>query len=91
MEMPIRHNPELNRFEVVVETQTAVVEYRRRDDKIFLVHTLVPPVVEGKGVGTALAKYALDYARENSLRVVPSCPFIAAYIESHPEYADLVG
>lgn len=84
------HNPGLNRFEVVVGTQTAVVEYRRKDDKMFLVHTLVPPALEGKGIGTALAKSALDYARENSLHVVPSCPFIAAYIESHPEYADLV-
>jgi predicted GNAT family acetyltransferase len=86
----IRENPEASRFEADVEGQTAFVEYRRKGDRINLVHTIVPPSLEGRGIGSALAKYSLDFARENSLRVVPSCPFIAAYLESLHEYADLV-
>jgi predicted GNAT family acetyltransferase len=86
----IHENPETSRFEVRIGHETAFVEYRRKENTINLAHTIVPPSLEGKGIGSALAKYSLDFARANSLRVLPSCPFIAAYIESHPEYADLV-
>lgn len=86
----IRNNLESNRFETTVNNQLAKVEYRRTGDTIEFTHTIVPTAIEGRGVGTALAEYALAYARTNSLCVVPSCAFIAAYIESHPEYADLV-
>ncbi len=87
--MEIKDNPDTHRFETVIGDQTAFVEYRRTDDRITLAHTMVPPSLEGKGIGTALAKYSLDFARQNSLKVIPSCPFIAEYIEAHPEYADL--
>ena len=89
-EFRIQENPAENRFEVVIGRQKAFVEYRMKGDKISLAHTIVPPALEGKGLGSALAKYSLDYARKNSLKVIPSCPFIAAYIKSNPEYADLV-
>lgn len=89
-ELEITENAEASRFEALIEGQTAFVEYRRKDDRIFLVHTIVPPSLEGQGIGTALAKYSLEFARRNSLRVVPSCPFIAAYIDEHPEYRELV-
>lgn len=86
----IAENPAESRFEVIVGGEKAFVEYRRKEDRINLAHTIVPPALEGKGIGSALARYSLDYARTNNLRVTPSCPFIAAYIRSHPEYADLV-
>src|SRR5690606_17493780 len=53
-------------------------------------HTVVETAAEGRGVGSALARTALDAARAEGLRVVPQCPFIAAYIARHPDYADLV-
>jgi predicted GNAT family acetyltransferase len=89
-ELRITEDPERCRFEADLHGQTAFVEYRRRGNRIYLSHTEVPPAFEGRGIGSALAKYALDYARSKSLEVVPSCPFIAAYIRSHPVYADLV-
>jgi len=55
-----------------------------------LVHTEVPESAEGKGVGSALARAALDHARREDLSVVPRCPFMASYIRRHPEYGDLV-
>lgn len=85
----IHNNEASNRFEATVDQEVAFVEYKRMGDTIELTHTIVPPAIEGRGVGTALAEYALLFARTNSLCVIPTCGFIAAYIESHPEYSDL--
>lgn len=89
-DIPVRDNPGENRFESSIEGRVAFVQYERRDGKIWYTHTEVPPELEGRGIGSALAKFALDYAATNSLKVVPSCPFIAEYIESHPVYASLL-
>ncbi len=88
-DIPIRDNVAEHRFETEIDGQLAVVEYRRRGDTIWFTHTEVPHSLEGRGIGSALAKYVLDYALTNSLKVVPSCPFIAEYMRSHPEYAGL--
>lgn len=64
--------------------------YRRESDRITFTHTVVEPEHEGAGVGSALARAALDGARAAGLRVVPQCPFIAAWIRRHKDYADLV-
>ena len=53
-------------------------------------HTEVDPRFEGRGAGSALASSALDSVRGVGGRVVPTCSFVASYIERHPEYADLV-
>lgn len=64
--------------------------YRREGDRITFTHTVVEPEHEGEGVGSALARAALDGVRSAGLRVVPQCPFVAAWIRRHPDYADLV-
>ena len=87
---PVRNNEDANRFEIDVDGELGVSEYRRRNGTIIFTHTEVPPKAEGKGIGNALAKTALDYARSEGLRVVPRCQFIAAYIRRHREYQDLV-
>lgn len=89
-DVQIRNNADANRFEAKVGSEVAVIQYQMRGDTIDLQHTIVPPQLEGAGIGSALAAYALEYARINSLCVIPTCSFIAAYIKSHPEYADLV-
>ena len=76
-------------FEIHEGGQLAQLAYDVSGGEIALVHTEVPPELEGEGYGSALAKAALDYARAEHLRVVPSCPFVAGYIRRHPEYADL--
>lgn len=88
----VRHEPDRSRFVVYLddEDQPATARYRRKDNTITLLSTDVPEAAEGEGVGSALARAALDYARAEHLRVVPRCPFMAAYIERHPEYQDLV-
>ncbi|HEX7256177.1 MAG TPA: GNAT family N-acetyltransferase, partial [Gaiellaceae bacterium] len=66
------------------------VFYREREDAIVLVHTEVADEFEGQGVGSRLVAGTLDDIRARGLRIVPVCPFVSAYLERHPEYADLV-
>jgi hypothetical protein len=61
-----------------------------RNDLIVFTHTEVEDGYEGKGIGSRLARFALDDARARGLGVVPLCPFIKGWIERHPDYADLV-
>lgn len=85
----IVHNTEQSRFEVEIDGSLAVLLYVRRSGKIIYTSTRVPRHLEGGGVGSALAKTALEYARENELTVVPSCSFVRAFVQRHPEYKDL--
>jgi predicted GNAT family acetyltransferase len=86
----ITDNTAESRLELQVEGRTAVLEYIRRGEAVVYVHTGVPPELEGRGIGGQLAKFALDDARARGLKVVARCPYVAAYIERHPEYADLL-
>ena len=86
----VRDNRAEHEFEMVVDGERAVAAYQREGDTIVFTHTMVPPAIEGRGVGSKLVRAALDAARDRHLTVVPQCPFVAAYIERHPEYRDLV-
>jgi predicted GNAT family acetyltransferase len=85
----IVHNTEQSRFEVEIDGSLAVLLYVLRPGKIIYTSTRVPRHLEGGGVGSDLAKTALEYAREKDLTVVPNCSFVRAYIQRHPEYKDL--
>ena len=87
---PIALNEAAQRFEVTVDGLTAFVAFRRFPGVIDFFHTIVPPELGGRGIGSALARHVLDYAAEHSLKVIPSCEFIAAYIAKHPQYQSLV-
>jgi predicted GNAT family acetyltransferase len=79
------------RYEIEVDGELAgFLLYRREPGVLELVHTDVDPKWEGKGVGAALVKGALDDVRARGLKMRPYCPFVAAYIRRHPEYEDLV-
>jgi uncharacterized protein len=88
----VRHEPDRSRFAVYLDGEDvpATARYARDGDTLTLLSTHVPESAEGGGVGSGLARAALDYARDQGLRVVPRCPFMAAYIRRHPEYSDLV-
>lgn len=85
----VTHDPAANRFEAVVEGQTAELTYRLTGNEMVFTHTGVPRALEGRGIGSALAKAGLEYAREQGFTVVPLCSFIHAYIDRHPEYQPL--
>jgi len=86
----VTNNEEAQRFEAQVDSLRATLAYRRFPDRMVLNHTEVPPPLEGKGLAAKLARTALDFARINQLRVVPLCPYIAAFLRRHAEYQDLV-
>lgn len=87
----VRDNPERHRFEIDLGDGTfAIAEYTLRPGKIMFTHTEVPEAHEGKGIGTTLMRFALDAARERGLKVIPICPFFAAYMQKHAEVQDLL-
>lgn len=87
----IRDNPAENRFEADLgDGSFAVAEYELFPERIVFTHTGVPPKHEGRGIGSALIRFALGAARERGLKVIPICPFFAAYIRKHAEEQDLL-
>ena len=86
----VTNNSTASQFEIRADGKTATLAYSERDGKLYLIHTEVPKPLEGRGYASALARTALDYAKQNQLTVVPYCPFVRAYLQRHPEYATLV-
>lgn len=65
--------------------------YQQTDELVVFTHTEVEPAFEGRGVGGALARHALDEVEaEGTRRVMPLCPFVKAWIRRHPDYVPLV-
>ena len=84
--------PEWSRFEIHVDGQLAgFAQYRSTPGLIVFTHTEIDDEFEGRGLGSALIRAALDTARQRGLAVRPDCPFVRAYIARHPDdYLDLV-
>lgn len=82
----VKHNQRQSRFEVVIDAQTAVLEYYVNDGVITFTHTGVPPELEGRGIGSQLVKAGLNYARENKFRVRSFCWFVDKYMKLHPDW-----
>lgn len=83
-------NASESRFELEAAGTTAIAAYERNGDTIIFTHTVVPEDMQGHGLGSQLIAAALNSARAQGLSVVPQCAFVAAYIEEHPVFADLV-
>ena len=86
----VRDNAERKRFEIDLGDSCAIAEYTLPAGKIMFTHTEVPPEHEGKGIGSALIRAGLASARERGLKVIPICPFFAAYLRKHAEEQDLL-
>jgi len=91
-DVQVTDNPDHSRFEAYVDGVLAGFSaYETASDLIMFTHTEVDDAFEGHGVGSALARGALDAVRADGTRkVLPRCPFIRAWIERHPDYQDLV-
>ncbi|MET0508261.1 MAG: GNAT family N-acetyltransferase [Burkholderiaceae bacterium] len=85
----VTHDESKGRFEIRVDGHLAYEQYERREGVIDYRHTEVPDALGGRGVGSFLVAYVLDYARSNGLKVAPSCPFVRGYIDRHPEYRSI--
>jgi uncharacterized protein len=80
------NNSEKHRFEVLLGDEVAMIQYQRSDGIISYTHAEVPKAFEGRGIATKMAFTAMEYARENGLKVRALCPFVADYVHKHPEY-----
>jgi predicted GNAT family acetyltransferase len=87
----ILDNPEEQRFEAHLEGRLlGVAEYEADENRITFVHTEVLPDAEGMGVGSALARGALDATKSSGRRIVPECPFITSYVRRHHDWDDAI-
>lgn len=87
----IRDNAERHRFEIDLgDGSYAFAEYNLIPGKVMFTHTEVPKAHEGKGLGSALIRFGLAEARARGLKVIPICPFFAAYMQRHEEVQDLL-
>lgn len=90
-EVFVTHEPDVHRFQARVDDRVVgFAEYQLTDELYVFTHTEVDRAHEGRGVGGALARAALDHVRrEGTRRVLPICPFIESWMARHPEYASL--
>lgn len=87
--MQVTDNRAQQRFELETAGEIAFAVYERSGGTIVFTHTIVPPPLEGHGVGSRLIAGALAQVRGAGLKVVPQCAFVAAYLERHPEAAEI--
>jgi uncharacterized protein len=86
----VRHDSSHQRFSAAVDGHEAELAYEQRGEVLCLTHTAVPEEIGGRGVAGDLVRTALEYARTEGLKVEPACSYAAAYMERHPQYADLL-
>jgi predicted GNAT family acetyltransferase len=86
----VRHNTAARRFEATVNKLLCRCDYKMHGDTMMLVHTEVPPQLEGRGFASMLVRAAFEYARENGLDVLPVCSFVSAWARRHPEVEPLL-
>ncbi|MET7424474.1 GNAT family N-acetyltransferase [Dactylosporangium sp. NPDC005555] len=86
MDIDVVDDPSQHRFELRVDgAHAGAAYYRLQPGEIVFTHTEVDKAFEGQGLGSKLAAGALAQAKQRDLKIVPQCPFIAAYLKRHPE------
>ena len=85
MDYIIHHNPERCLFTIEVEGHTAYVEYRLQDGSLDILHTIVPPPIEGRGIASALVRRAYEYAEEQGWKPKATCWYAVKWLQRHPD------
>lgn len=80
-----------HQFELWIDGHLAFIDYRLKENKIFLIHTEVPKELGGKGVAAVLVEKALKYIEEHQLKLYARCSYVQAYLKKHPEWNRLAG
>lgn len=89
-DLAVTHNEAEKRFEVLVQGQLAVCDYQSQGDRMIFTHTYVPSELRGRGIAQKLVRTALDFAKEQNVKVVPACSYVSAFIQRAREYQPLL-
>ena len=91
MDIKVEHLPEKHMFYAIVDGKESMMQYRILNATTWdYAHTFVPGALRGRGIASAIIKFALDYAREHHIKVKPNCPKVQSYLEQHHEYDDML-
>ena len=88
-DIAIRHDTRRHRFEIEVEGHVGHVEYARHGRVLSIDHTIVPDAIGRRGIAGQLVLAAVEFARDEGLKIAPNCSYAAAWMDRHPEYASL--
>ena len=87
----VRNNTQRHRFELEIDDEVAKAWYQRQGNVVTFTHTEVPEALAGQGIGSRLAKSALESVRAAGQKAAATCPFMAAYLKRHAgEFDDIL-
>lgn len=87
----VQHNEAASRYEILVDGELAgIADYTIRGDAVVFPHTEIDPSRRGEGLGAILVQGALDDVRPTGRKIVPSCWYVAQFVEENPSYEDLL-
>jgi predicted GNAT family acetyltransferase len=90
-QIEVRNNHDSQSYDAVLDGRVVgMIVYERAASRLMIRHTIVDPTLRGVGIGTTLAKAALDDVRASRLTLTNYCSFVGGFIEANPEYRDLV-
>ena len=90
MEENVIHEKENERFVINVEGNEVYVKYKMANNEINLHHTFTDPALRGKGLAAQVVRAALEFAKENKQKVIPTCSYVQSFIAKNDEYKELV-
>jgi predicted GNAT family acetyltransferase len=90
MEEKVIHENEDKRFVINLEGNEVYVEYKMAGNEINLYHTFTDPALRGKGLAAQVVRAALEFAKKNNLKVIPTCSYVQAFIAKNDGYKELV-
>ena len=90
MKENVTHEPENKRFVIYAEGKEAIVEYKKTNKVLDLYHTFTDPSLRGKGFAAQVVRAAFEFAKENNLKVIPTCSYVRIFVKRYDEYKELV-
>ena len=90
MEEKVIHEKENERFVIYIDGHEVYVEYTMRSNKIDLHHTYTHPALRGKGLAAHVVRAAFEFAKENNLKVIPTCSYVQTFVSKNEQYNELV-
>jgi predicted GNAT family acetyltransferase len=88
-DIPLVNNEAIHNFELTVDGIRSFIDYKKRGENVYLIHSEVPEELEGKGVAAALVEKTFNYLEQHNLKMVPLCAYIQIYLKRHPEWNKL--